>query len=117
MANGVEDGGGRAGGTYLCSEEVADLVEVLGGEDEAAAEILQEGEIGGLVVQREDALDVLPLAPPGRDGRPAVRLGPVDEMLYGEDVLGFEGAVDDPPLAGVALDDAVQPVLDAAGCE
>lgn len=89
------------------------MVEVIDSKEKAAAEVLQQRQVRDLVMQREDGLDVLPPSPPRRDASPAIGLGPVDEVIRGEDILGLKCTVDDSVLAsaGMFLDDAVEPVL------
>lgn len=70
--------------------------------------------VDALVVEGIDGLDVLPLAETRGDAGTALFLGPVDEVVDGEDVLGLVSAVHDGVLvaARVVRHDAVEPVLD-----
>jgi hypothetical protein len=101
--------------THLGSKKIADLIEVVVGEKDPTAQLSQESHVGGFIVQREDALNIFPLAPSWRDPGSAIVLGPVYQMVHGKDVLGLKCTVDnsvfDSP--GMALDNAVQPVLDS----
>ncbi|TKW53535.1 hypothetical protein CTA1_4324 [Colletotrichum tanaceti] len=74
---------------------IPDRVNVVQGQEQALAEVLHQGLVPLLVVQREDGLDLLPLPGLRGDAGAAQRLGPVDEVVDGQDVLGLEGAVDD----------------------
>lgn len=84
----------------LGAEQVPDAVEVLGRQEQSLAQVAQEGPVHGLVVEREDRLDVLPLSEPRRDPGPAVLLGPAHEVVHGEDVLGFEVRLHAPVIVG-----------------
>lgn len=73
-------------------KQVADLIEVVFAQQQALAEMYQQSAVGGLVVDGENGLDARPFAVAGRDACAAeVLLGPVDEVVDGENVLGFKG--------------------------
>jgi hypothetical protein len=77
--------------------------------------MFQEGQVGGFVMQWEDAVDVPPLAPTGSDASAAIGLWPVHQVVNRQDILGFECAVDNSIFrpTRMSLNDPVQPVLES----
>jgi hypothetical protein len=105
---------GQVSRTYLGPKQIANLIEIMIGQDEPSTEVSQQDLVGGLIVQGKDGLHILPLTELGRDAGAAEGLGPVDEVVHGEDVFCLVGALDDGGFgaARVGGDDAEEPVLD-----
>lgn len=71
--------------------------------------------IGGIIVKGEDGLDILPLTKLGRDAGATIGLGPVDEVVHGEDILCFGRPLDDGGFCApwMCRYNTIEPVFDS----
>lgn len=74
---------------YLFAEAIPDLVQVFDFQKGHGAPLLDPLLVEGMIVQREDGFNVLPLAFFGDDTRSTFVPWTGDEMMYGANPFGF----------------------------
>ena len=74
---------------------IPDSVNILSREEKLSTQMTQYRLVKLGVVHRENSLDISPLSNSGGDPRTTKILGPVDEMINREDILGFESTLYD----------------------
>lgn len=96
--------------------KVANPVKVLDGQDDAPAQMSQDGLVFGLIMKRKGGLDMLPVPDLGCDASTTEVFRPENQMIQGKQVFCLKKAPYDGVFVapGVRLPDGVQPILDSA---
>ena len=74
---------------------ISNSVDILSCQEKLSTQMTQDRLVELGIMHREDSLDIPPLSNSRGNPRTAEILGPVDEMINREDILGFESTLYD----------------------